>query len=94
MMSMRSWHRKERGFALGLIGLLFTAAIVCYVFYLLLRIYFKPFTQDSKSENQFILEQGIDTASYRSAINTTKDKLNTISAQQASQFSNLTDLER
>lgn len=87
MMSIRSLRRKERGFALGLIGLLFTAAIVCYVFYILLTTYYKPPAPVNETAGAG-LGISVPNQNYQSAVSNTRQQIQNITRTHSQQLDN------
>lgn len=68
---------------IGLLGLLLTLVIISIMAYLALNSYLKPPLPQKNIEKSLPLsEQGIDTASYQSVVDTTKKKLDDIQKQQ------------
>jgi hypothetical protein len=91
-MSLAKNNRGSLSMFMGLLSLVITLAIICFLFKIMLKAYFKPVSTDTKEEKQALSDQGIDISNYKSIIDTTKDKLKTISSQQNTRMNNLTNL--
>lgn len=78
-------------FFLGLVGLLFTLAIICYVSYLQLNIFFKRSPSEKKPIDS-ATGQLIDTSNYRSIVNSTRTKINEITSQRNNELDKVSGL--
>ncbi|RJO64452.1 MAG: hypothetical protein C4540_03995 [Candidatus Omnitrophota bacterium] len=87
MMTALSSRRREKGFALGLIGLLLTAAIVCYMFYLLLKTYYKPFVPANETAG-VSLDVSVPAQNYQSVVSNTRQQIQNITRTHSQQLDN------
>lgn len=63
----------RRGF--GLIEILLVLAIIFFFFYKVSNLYFKKTITTAKETESTLSEQGINTASYKTIFDSTKDKV-------------------
>jgi len=73
-------HKDKRGF-LGLIGLLFTLAIICYLFYLAVNTYFKvPLLgrETEKPSSEGFITPSQETPNYQTIMGSTRTKIRDI----------------
>ncbi len=81
----------DAGF-LTLLGLIVTLAIICIMAYIVFNFYFKaPLLQDNIGNSLSVSEQGIDTSSYHSVIDTAKKKLEDVERQQNNNLKQMED---
>ncbi|MCX5686449.1 MAG: hypothetical protein NTW09_03195, partial [Candidatus Omnitrophica bacterium] len=64
------------------IEILLGLVIVSFLFYMMLKLYFKG-PQVDKGMSKTLSEQGIDTKNYKTFLDTTRQKLKNIEKQQA-----------
>lgn len=72
--------KEIKGSVLGLVGLLFTVAIILFLAYKMLDRNFKKPIADKEVEKTAI-EQGIDTSSSQALLDSTRQKLKDINQQ-------------
>jgi len=77
----------SKGF-LTLLGLLIVVAIICILSFKSLSTYFSPRTID-QATNRSLTREGIDTSSYRSLKETTREKINSITRQETEKVERL-----
>jgi hypothetical protein len=84
------WMRAARtGFMF--LELLLAAAVVMFLAFAVFKLYFKqPYTNINKETQKVILEQGIDTTSYKSTVDSTRSKIEDI---QNKHFEELNKIE-
>lgn len=70
------------------IGLLLVLAIILFLFYKAINLYFKKTSINEETEKT-LLEQGIDTANYRSIVDSTKEKIQDIQTQRTKELENI-----
>lgn len=68
----------------GFIEILLALAIIAFIAYKVFNVYFKKTSLD-KDTQKIISEQGIDTTSYKSTIDSTRDKLKEIQSNRTAQ---------
>jgi prepilin-type N-terminal cleavage/methylation domain-containing protein len=68
----------------GFIEILLVMAIIAFIAYKVFNVYFKKSFLDKETQ-KFISEQGIDTTSYKSTIDSTRDKLKDIQSNRTAQ---------
>jgi type IV secretory pathway TrbF-like protein len=73
---MSRYPKNNQGFV-SLIGMLLTLIIICFLVYTMLNIYFKPGVVE-KTAGKNMQASGIDTSSYKSIVDSTKDKVKEI----------------
>lgn len=84
--------KKNRGFVV-LLEIVIVLVIICIVFYFYSkRVIINPIA--NKEVKQVAVEQGIDTTNARSVVNSTKNKLNEISALESKQFNQIDDINK
>jgi hypothetical protein len=81
------------GSFMGLLSLVITLLIICFLFQLTMKAYFKPLSKDVKAENKIFSQTGIDTSNYKTILESTREKINTISSQQNQILHNLTQVD-
>jgi len=69
----------NKGF--GFIGILLVLAIICFLFYKVMNLYFKKTPTINKETQKTLSEQGINTANYKSIVDSTREKVQDIQAQ-------------
>ena len=72
------------------IELLLVLAIIMFIAFKVFKLYFKK-PSFNKETQRAISEQGIDTASYKSIIDSTKRKLQDIQGQHMEELRNITN---
>ena len=86
---MIHYIRDKRGF-FTFLGIVFALAIVCFLFYIVLKTYFKaPFSNEKI--NSSLVDQGIDTTSYQRIEETTREKIHDINQKRINE---LEDIEK
>lgn len=80
---MNYYLRDKRGF-LTLLGLIFTLAIICWLFYILMNTYFKrlPTNKSLQGQGVDLSGQGIDATNYQSVTDSTRKKIEDINKQR------------
>ncbi len=68
----------------GFIEILLALAIIAFIAYKVFNVYFKKTSLD-KDTQKIISEQGIDTTSSKSTIDSTRDKLKDIQSNRTAQ---------
>ncbi|MCX5705844.1 MAG: prepilin-type N-terminal cleavage/methylation domain-containing protein [Candidatus Omnitrophica bacterium] len=68
----------------GFIEILLVLAIIAFIAYKVFNVYFKKTSLDKETQ-KIISEQGIDTTSYKSTIDSTRDKLKDIQSNRTAQ---------
>lgn len=87
MITIQSLSGRERGFVLGLIGLLLTTAIVCYVFYLLLKTYYKLPVKVNETAGAS-LDVSVPVQNYQSVVSSTRQQIQNVTRTHSQQFDN------
>lgn len=80
--------RDKKGFLL-LLELIFTLAIICFLVYMTLNIYFKRPSLNNKEVNKALSEQGIDTSNYQEIKDTIIKKMDDINKQRLKEMEDL-----
>lgn len=83
-MKIRIRFNQERGF-LSLLGIVASLIIVCILLYLLLNTYFKKTVPD-KRIGIGVTAPNIDTSSYKSIVDSTKNTVENINKQREAQL--------
>jgi uncharacterized protein YneF (UPF0154 family) len=65
----------------GFIEILIVLAIVCFIFYKIMNLYFKKGPVINKETEKALSEQGIDTANYKTITDSTREKIEGIQTQ-------------
>jgi hypothetical protein len=81
-MVRKQYRHKERAGVLLILELLLSLAVVLFLYQKVAEHYFKKPLLDKPTEKA-LNEQGIDTANYRSVIDSTKNKFEDIQQQHA-----------
>ena len=68
----------------GFIEILLVLVIIAFIAFKVFNVYFKKTSLDKETQ-KILSEQGIDTKSYKSTIDSTRDKLKDIQSHQAAQ---------
>jgi len=82
--------RNKRGF-LTLLGLVFTLAIMCWLFYILMNTYFKrpALNEALREQNGISQSPGTNASNYQSIKESTKKKIEDINKQHLKDLENL-----
>jgi uncharacterized protein YpmS len=75
-------RKNKAGF--GFIEILLALVIVMFVVFTAFKMYFKKTSLDKETQ-KIISEQGIDTTSYKSTIDSTREKLKEIQSNRTAQ---------
>jgi competence protein ComGC len=86
----KSSHRKNRGSFLSLIEFLIVLAIISFLAYKILNGYLKPAL--NKENQKSLSETGINTANYKTIIDTTRDKMRDIQKQEMKRIQEIEDV--
>ncbi len=75
------------------IELLLALAIIMFIAFKVFNVYFKKPSLDKETQ-RFISEQGIDTTSHKSTIDSTRDKLEDIQTKHIDELNKIKEEER
>lgn len=85
---MRGYCIKEFKFGFIFIELLLVLAIILFLFYKAIDLYFKKTSINKETEN-LLLEQGINTTNYKSILDSSRNKIQDIQTQRAKEIDNI-----
>ncbi len=77
----------KNGFAF--IELLLVIAIILFLFYKVINLYFKKTPTINKETEKALSEQGIDTTNYKSIVGSTREKIQDIQTQRIKELENI-----
>jgi len=80
----------KRGF--GLLELLLALVAIMFLYFLALKPYFKKLAPDTTSK-EMLSSQGIDTSSYKTVLESTKNKLQEIDKQTMEREKSVEDIK-
>lgn len=83
--------KNNKGF-FSMVGLLLSVAIVCFLAYFALNVYFKPSPVVGDKETQTQMSQeGINTSSYQSLLDSTKERIKKVEQQELNRPNEIAD---
>jgi type II secretory pathway pseudopilin PulG len=85
---VRGYCIKEFKFGFIFIELLLVLAIILFLFYKAIDLYFKKTSINKETEN-LLLEQGINTTNYKSILDSSRNKIQDIQTQRAKEIDNI-----
>ena len=83
---------KLKGSFLTLLEILLVLLIISFLSHELLKVYFKPAALDKKTE-QLLIEQNIDTTSYKTVVDSTKAKVKDVNRQLIDRVKKLEEIK-
>lgn len=84
------WIRKNNSGFLGLLSLVFTLAIICFISYLTFKVYFKkPIAGEWAGESSSV--QGAPPSNYQSVLSSTRNKIEGINKKHLNELNQLDD---